>query len=209
MHIKPHHLYTSSERLGEYIPDPFHVRMNSKYVATVHYLDALIDYIESNPDDAKTQVFGEIVKGSNTATDKQYNLLTMIIAKAKGMALYNQVRHTCVELSHPSETVTILTRSGKQVTLCDNHGVIEVVYHNSGSSVSNGDQEIPSFDVIGPLLGADAFKRTKVTNVWIVGNKTIPEEVELLPASDCCGAETHETDMGVCPECNDHCEFIE
>ena len=26
--------------------------------------------------------------------------------------------------------------------------------------------------------------------------------------SDCCGAETIETDMGICPDCLEHCEFI-
>jgi hypothetical protein len=27
--------------------------------------------------------------------------------------------------------------------------------------------------------------------------------------SDCCGAETNETDMGICPECLEHCSFEE
>jgi hypothetical protein len=26
--------------------------------------------------------------------------------------------------------------------------------------------------------------------------------------SDCCGAETTETEMGICPDCLEHCEFI-
>lgn len=28
------------------------------------------------------------------------------------------------------------------------------------------------------------------------------------PYSDCCGAETNETDMGICPDCLEHCEFL-
>jgi len=27
--------------------------------------------------------------------------------------------------------------------------------------------------------------------------------------SDCCGAETIHTEMGICPDCLEHCEFIE
>ena len=27
-------------------------------------------------------------------------------------------------------------------------------------------------------------------------------------ASDCCGAETTETEMGICPDCLEHCEFL-
>tara|TARA_R110000822_G_scaffold764_4_gene3398 strand:+ start:1963 stop:2076 length:114 start_codon:yes stop_codon:yes gene_type:complete len=30
-----------------------------------------------------------------------------------------------------------------------------------------------------------------------------------LPFSDCCGAETNETEMGICPDCLEHCEFEE
>ena len=26
-------------------------------------------------------------------------------------------------------------------------------------------------------------------------------------SSNCCGAETYETDMGICPDCLEHCEF--
>ena len=26
--------------------------------------------------------------------------------------------------------------------------------------------------------------------------------------SDCCGASTTETEMGICPDCLEHCEFI-
>tara|TARA_R110002020_G_scaffold314993_1_gene530193 strand:- start:311 stop:415 length:105 start_codon:yes stop_codon:yes gene_type:complete len=28
------------------------------------------------------------------------------------------------------------------------------------------------------------------------------------PYSDCCGAETFYTEMGICPDCLEHCEFI-
>jgi hypothetical protein len=31
------------------------------------------------------------------------------------------------------------------------------------------------------------------------------EEDELL--SDCCGAFTTDTEMGICPDCYEHCEF--
>ena len=29
-----------------------------------------------------------------------------------------------------------------------------------------------------------------------------------VPYSDCCGAETCDTEMGICPDCLEHCEFI-
>ena len=32
---------------------------------------------------------------------------------------------------------------------------------------------------------------------------------DTLPYSDCCGAETTETEMGLCPDCLEHCEFLE
>ena len=28
-----------------------------------------------------------------------------------------------------------------------------------------------------------------------------------LPYSDCCGIETSHTEIGICPECLEHCEF--
>ena len=28
-----------------------------------------------------------------------------------------------------------------------------------------------------------------------------------IPSSDCCGAETDDTEMGICPDCLEHCEF--
>ena len=31
----------------------------------------------------------------------------------------------------------------------------------------------------------------------------------MIPSSDCCGAETTETEMGICPACLEHCEFLE
>lgn len=30
-----------------------------------------------------------------------------------------------------------------------------------------------------------------------------------MPYSTCCGAYTTETDLGLCPECLEHCEFEE
>lgn len=32
-------------------------------------------------------------------------------------------------------------------------------------------------------------------------------EENQLPFSDCCGAETMDTEMGICPDCLEHCEF--
>ena len=29
-----------------------------------------------------------------------------------------------------------------------------------------------------------------------------------VPYSDCCGVETCDTEMGICPDCLEHCEFI-
>lgn len=36
-------------------------------------------------------------------------------------------------------------------------------------------------------------------------NMLFEDEVELT--SDCCGAFTTETEMGICPDCLEHCEF--
>jgi hypothetical protein len=33
------------------------------------------------------------------------------------------------------------------------------------------------------------------------------EKNNQIPSSDCCGAETTETEMGICPDCLEHCEF--
>ena len=30
---------------------------------------------------------------------------------------------------------------------------------------------------------------------------------DIIPYSDCCGAETCDTEMGICPDCLEHCEF--
>ena len=31
----------------------------------------------------------------------------------------------------------------------------------------------------------------------------------MIPSSDCCGAETTHPEMGICPDCLEHCEFTE
>jgi len=30
---------------------------------------------------------------------------------------------------------------------------------------------------------------------------------DIIPYSDCCGAETCDTEMGICPDCLEYCEF--
>lgn len=39
----------------------------------------------------------------------------------------------------------------------------------------------------------------------IILNALFEDDEELL--SDCCGAFTTETEMGICPDCLEHCEF--
>ncbi len=32
---------------------------------------------------------------------------------------------------------------------------------------------------------------------------------DAMLVSECCGASTFYTDYGLCPQCNEHCDFIE
>ena len=39
--------------------------------------------------------------------------------------------------------------------------------------------------------------------IYLIMNKE-----DQIPYSDCCGVETTETEMGICPDCLEHCEFL-
>ena len=65
-------------------------------------------------------------------------------------------------------------------------------------------QEVWSSPIYFPGYYMGDYKKQMdgITNKYNKMNKE-----DIIPYSDCCGAETTETEMGICPDCLEHCEF--
>lgn len=106
------------------------------------------------------------------------------IAKGKpnGHADFNKCSHQYVTLTEDTETVSILTKSGKQITVSvlERAGCADVQVHNTGLTESNGRDEIPAFEVIGFLTGRTPVPRTRVTLTTLMLGEPIGRTVRLV-----------------------------
>jgi len=53
----------------------------------------------------------------------------------------------------------------------------------------------------------DIAQETREESIWDSLEQVVIQVEDKEISSDCCGAETYETDMGICPDCLEHCEF--
>jgi hypothetical protein len=78
----------------------------------------------------------------------------------KGFAKFNNGYHLCVDVPDGNFTISAKTSSGKRVTFAfapytkdGEAGCVDVVYHDSGGTVNNGEKDIPTFKSIGFGMG--------------------------------------------------------
>jgi hypothetical protein len=72
-----------------------------------------------------------------------------------GYAMFNGNDHLCVDVPDGNFTITARTSEGKRVTfafLCYENDkppkCVDVTYHDNGTTRTNGDKVLPTFDVI-------------------------------------------------------------
>lgn len=153
----------------------FYVKFNKHYTATVRNLQSLIDAINSLETDEN---FGVIVKEADKEELKEdgkgnfYYYLIQIIGAYKQMAVFNNNKHTFIELDDDRHTISVKTSKGKLLTfaIMDYADCVDVVLHNSDvvEPMSNGDKDVPQFEVIGFNCGATPVKKTKVTVLTVL-----------------------------------------
>jgi len=71
--------------------------------------------------------------------------------------------------------------------------------------LQNIDAEL--FKKIGKSLDLPELDTDNRGRWKFIEHPNTTNEKNQLPFSDCCGAETTETEMGICPDCLEHCEF--
>jgi len=78
----------------------------------------------------------------------------------KGFAKFNNGYHLCVDVPDGNFTITAKTSSGKRVTFAfapykkdGEAGCVDVVYHDSGNTVSNNETDCPTFKAINFGMG--------------------------------------------------------
>lgn len=149
----------------------FYVKFNKHYTATVRNLKSLIDALNEHDTDENFGIItSEADKEELKESGKQnfYHYLIKIIGAYKQMAVFNNQKHTFIELSDDRHTISIKTSKGKLLTfsVMDYANCVDVALHNSDSVEPNGN--VPQFEVIGFNCGETPVKRTKVTVLTIL-----------------------------------------
>jgi hypothetical protein len=80
--------------------------------------------------------------------------------KARGFAHFNHFPHLMVEVPDGGFTISAKTSSGKRVTFAfcpyekgGEAGAVDVVYHDSGKTVNNMEEDLPIFKAINFGMG--------------------------------------------------------
>ncbi len=101
-------------------------------------------------------------------------------AKARAFASFNEGPHLCVNVPNGNYTISARTASGKRVTFSfvpyDAHGegqCVDVQYHDSGRTQSNGQRELPSFSVVGFRPGPGDSFDTRNPDKGVRGEPTL------------------------------------
>lgn len=155
--------------------DSFYVKFNKHYTATVRHLQSLIDALNEHETDEN---FGVIVKEANKEELKEsgkqnfFYYLIQIIGAYKQMAVFNNNKHTFIELDEDRHTISIKTSKGKLLTfaIMDYADCVDIALHNSDvvEPMNNGSKDIPQFEVIGFNCGATPIKKTAVTVLTVL-----------------------------------------
>ena len=143
------------EDLKSYYPkNGYHVRMNRNYTATIRSLTDFQNYINSKYSDIDMDVFGEITSADKSASDDFKYVLNTIIAEVKGFAVFNaQFKHTYIECTDKSETISLKTSTGKLITFSVMFNqCVDVKYHNGKDDFTiigfhEGQTPVPHTDV--------------------------------------------------------------
>ena len=154
------------ENLEEYnAKNGFSIQMNRYYTATVRNLREFANYINKPDTDITPDVFGNIKNHDETVGDDFKHVLNTIIAEVKGFASFNaQHKHTYIECTDKSETISVKTSSGELITFSILFNTcVDVKYHN-------GEDD---FTIIGFHGGQTPVPHTKVTlqTVLLEGSK--------------------------------------
>lgn len=133
----------------------FHIQMNRNYTATVRNLREFVNYINKPDTDICPDVFGNILSYDETVGDDFKYVLNTIIAEVKGFAVFNaQYKHTYIECTDKSETISIKTSNGELITFSVLlNTCVDVKYHNGKDD----------FTIIGFHGGQTPVPHTPVT----------------------------------------------
>jgi hypothetical protein len=150
----------------------FYVRMNQHYVATVRSLEGFIWAINNCGIDEN---FGEITKLADKEAEgyrEFHSYLIEIIAEVKGFAVFNrEFPHQFIQCENANETISIRTKKGKRITISviEMADCADIAFHDSTlEPISNGNKDIPQFEMIGFNCGSTPIQRTPITIATIM-----------------------------------------
>ena len=150
----------------------FYVRMNQHYVATVRSLEGFIWAINNCGIDEN---FGEITKLADKEAEgyrEFHSYLVEIIAEVKGFAVFNrEFPHQFIQCENANETISIRTKKGKRITISviEMADCADIAFHDSTlEPISNGNKDIPQFEMIGFNCGSTPIQRTPITIATIM-----------------------------------------
>lgn len=138
-----------------YAKNGYHIQMNAFYTATVRNLTEFVDYINRPDSDICPQVFGNILNYDDTVGSDFKYVLNSIIAEVKGFAVFNaQFKHTFIECTAGSQTISVKTTNGELITFSILHNTcVDIKYHNGKDD----------FTIIGFHKGQTPVPHTPVT----------------------------------------------
>ena len=137
-------------------------------------LKDLINALGSGEHEIDMSVFGTITsESSDPNAGNFYYYMLQIIGMYRGMAVFNNNKHTFVEVGEKDHTVSIKTEKGKMITVAikEGAGCVDIALHNSGlEPVENGGL-VPQFNIMGFNCGGTPVKKTPVTVATIMLDK--------------------------------------
>ena len=145
-------------------PNGYYVAINKQYKATVRNLQEFKYYINNNFEQLDMEVFGNITNEDDNATPLFKSNLYKIIAEVKGFATFcnNGNKHQFIQCTEGVETISILTKGGKKITVCvmEDYGkCVDIKFHN---------EEEDRFSLIGFDAGQTPVPSTKLTLATIL-----------------------------------------
>jgi hypothetical protein len=138
-----------------YAPNGFHIVINKHYTATVRNLLDLVVYLNTR-NDMDMDVFGEITNVDQDSRTDFQSVIYEIIAEVKGFATFSNGgnKHQFIECTEGVETISIKTKSGKQLTVC--------VMEDYGSCIDIKLHQQDKFKIIGFDEGGTPVPHTDV-----------------------------------------------
>lgn len=150
--------------------DGYYVKMNQNYTATVRDLPSFIWAINNCKPDEN---FGIVMNQSDDKDSEKFFVQMMqIIYAFKGFAIFNrEFPHQFIQCENANETISIRTKNGKRITISviEMANCVDIAYHDSPMEpISNGNKDIPQFEMIGFNCGSTPIQRTPITIATIM-----------------------------------------